>query len=53
MDLKQQIIALADQIEWYPKTMKKRLLEWVEGLEWDWLFFKTADFRNTHTILVL
>lgn len=43
-DLKQQIIKLADEIEWIPKVMKKRLLDWVNGLEWDWLFSRQRTF---------
>jgi valyl-tRNA synthetase len=43
-DLKHQIIRLADEIEWVPKVMKKRLIEWVKGLEWDWLFSRQRTF---------
>ena len=33
---KQELIALADQIEWYPAFMKTRYINWVENLGWDW-----------------
>lgn len=36
LPLKDQLIALADQITWYPDFMKTRYIDWVEHLKWDW-----------------
>lgn len=36
LDHKQEFIALADQIEWYPAYMKSRYINWVENIGWDW-----------------
>ena len=43
-DLKEEIIKLAHQIKWFPPHMKKRLIDWAEGLEWDWLFSRQRKF---------
>lgn len=36
LNIKDEILKLADQINWYPKTMKIRFVAWVENLKWDW-----------------
>ncbi|MGC9367441.1 MAG: valine--tRNA ligase [bacterium] len=36
MDLKDELIARADEINWYPDFMKKRYIDWVRNLAWDW-----------------
>jgi len=36
LDIKKEIIALADKINWLPKYMKTRFINWVENLKWDW-----------------
>ncbi|HEV2916630.1 MAG TPA: valine--tRNA ligase [Candidatus Babeliales bacterium] len=36
LDYKKELIALADQITWYPAFMKSRYINWVENLKWDW-----------------
>ena len=36
LDIKEDILKFADQINWYPKTMKSRFIAWVENLKWDW-----------------
>ncbi|MFA6066401.1 MAG: valine--tRNA ligase [Candidatus Babeliaceae bacterium] len=33
---KEQLLALADSITWYPSFMKTRYKNWVENLQWDW-----------------
>jgi len=43
-DLKEKITEIAHQITWFPKDMKKRLSDWIEGLEWDWLFSRQRVF---------
>lgn len=43
-DLKAGIMKLAHRIKWFPPHMKKRLIDWVEGLEWDWLFSRQRTF---------
>jgi valyl-tRNA synthetase len=36
LDIKDEILALADKINWYPQYMKLRLVNWVQNLKWDW-----------------
>jgi valyl-tRNA synthetase len=43
-DLKEKIVKLAHEIKWFPSRMKKRLIDWAEGLEWDWLFSRQRTF---------
>ena len=33
---KQELLASADKINWYPNFMKARYKDWVENLSWDW-----------------
>ena len=36
LEHKQEFIALADKINWYPSFMKARYKDWVENIGWDW-----------------
>lgn len=36
LEIKKELLDLADKINWYPQTMKARYLSWVENLKWDW-----------------
>lgn len=36
LDFKEQFLAEADKINWYPAFMKTRYKNWVENLGWDW-----------------
>jgi valyl-tRNA synthetase len=31
------ILEMSKSIEWYPKYMEKRLINWVESMDWDWI----------------
>ncbi len=33
---KQEFLAMADKINWYPAHMKSRYVNWVENIGWDW-----------------
>lgn len=33
---KDKFIEIANKINWYPNYMKKRYIQWVENLKWDW-----------------
>lgn len=37
-------LAAADEINWYPATMKKRYQLWVENLKWDWCISRQRYF---------
>lgn len=34
----------ADKINWYPTSMKKRYIAWVENLKWDWCISRQRFF---------
>lgn len=44
LEMKPQLLAAADKINWYPPYMKKRYLEWVNGLTWDWCISRGRFF---------
>ncbi|WDV44372.1 valine--tRNA ligase [Clostridiaceae bacterium M8S5] len=39
-----ELIKLADQINWYPSYMKSRYLSWVENLKWNWCISRQRYF---------
>jgi valyl-tRNA synthetase len=41
---KQKLLALADDIEWYPAFMKTRYKNWVENISWDWCISRQRHF---------
>jgi valyl-tRNA synthetase len=41
---KQELIKIADEIEWYPAFMKTRYVNWVENLGWDWCISRQRFF---------
>jgi valyl-tRNA synthetase len=43
-DLKEKITDLVKQIQWVPPFMQQRLIEWIQGLEWDWVFSRQRVF---------
>jgi valyl-tRNA synthetase len=44
LDYKQQLLAQADQITWYPAFMKTRYVNWVENLNWNWCISRQRFF---------
>lgn len=44
IDLKEKITDLAKQIRWFPSFMRQRLIDWIHGLEWDWVFSRQRTF---------
>lgn len=44
MDHKEDLLKIADQINWYPKFMKQRYIHWVENLSWDWCISRQRFF---------
>ncbi len=45
-DLKDEIKKTADEIEWHPDWMKKRLYQWIDSLEWDWVVSRQRYFAT-------
>jgi len=43
-DFTQEIIKSAEQMKWYPKKQKQRLIDWAEGLDWNWVISRQRVF---------
>ena len=41
---KEEIIEASEKMNWYPSHMIKRLLDWVESLDWDWVISRQRVF---------
>ncbi|OJV64589.1 MAG: valine--tRNA ligase [Clostridiales bacterium 38-18] len=41
---KERYLKAADEINWYPETMKGRYLHWVTNLKWDWCISRQRFF---------
>lgn len=44
LPFKEKLVALADEINWYPSFMKARYIDWVENLQWDWCLSRQRFF---------
>ncbi len=45
-DLKDEVKKTAEEINWHPEWMKKRLYDWVDSLEWDWVVSRQRYFAT-------
>ncbi len=45
-DLKEEVRKTAEEIEWIPEFMKKRLDDWIDSLEWDWVVSRQRYFAT-------
>ncbi len=41
---KERFLDAADKINWYPQSMKKRYVSWVQNLKWDWCISRQRYF---------
>ncbi|MCL2786350.1 MAG: valine--tRNA ligase [Methanomassiliicoccaceae archaeon] len=46
LDFKKQVLARAEEMNWYPEFMKIRLQDWVNSLEWDWVLSRQRIFAT-------
>ena len=44
LSIKDELIKAADDINWYPASMKGRYLDWVNNLKWDWCISRQRYF---------
>ena len=46
MDYKEQVLKLADEVQWHPDFMKVRLKDWINSLQWDWVISRQRFFAT-------
>ncbi|MCL1848937.1 MAG: valine--tRNA ligase [Clostridiales bacterium] len=44
MSERERFLKAADEINWYPASMKNRYIAWVENLKWDWCISRQRYF---------
>ena len=44
LDRKAEIYKAGEQVKWYPERFKKRFLNWVDNLKWDWCISRQRYF---------
>ena len=44
LSIKEDLLKAADDINWYPASMKNRYLDWVNNLKWDWCISRQRFF---------
>jgi len=43
-DFTNEIIQAGESMEWYPEKHKQRLIDWAEGLDWNWVISRQRVF---------
>lgn len=44
LDLKDELLAQGEKLDWYPEHMKVRYDTWINGLKWDWCISRQRYF---------
>jgi valyl-tRNA synthetase len=44
LDLKDELMAQGEKLQWYPEHMKARYVNWINGLKWDWCISRQRYF---------
>ncbi|HEY3273998.1 MAG TPA: valine--tRNA ligase [Methanocella sp.] len=44
LDLKDELLAQGEKLQWHPEHMKARYINWVNGLKWDWCISRQRYF---------
>jgi len=44
LDLKEDMVKWGEELDWYPKHMKNRYDNWVNGLAWDWCISRQLPY---------
>ncbi len=46
ISLTERVVKTAHEITWYPDYMRQRLLDWAQGLDWDWVLSRQRVFAT-------
>ncbi|MFX0041435.1 MAG: valine--tRNA ligase [Candidatus Hodarchaeota archaeon] len=46
-DFKDEIIESGESMKWYPEKQKQRLIDWAEGLDWNWVISRQRVFGTS------
>ncbi len=46
LDFKEDVLRIADEINWFPEFMKVRLRNWTNSLAWDWCLSRQRYFAT-------
>ena len=46
ISLTERVVKTAHEITWYPDYMRQRLLDWANGLDWDWVLSRQRVFAT-------
>jgi valyl-tRNA synthetase len=46
LPFREQVLKIADQVNWHPEFMKVRLQDWVNSLGWDWVISRQRYFAT-------
>lgn len=46
LDLKDEVIEGAKQVQWVPEHMRLRLIDWAESMDWDWVISRQRLFAT-------
>ncbi len=44
--LKDEVRRTVDEVNWYPEWMKRRIFDWIDSLEWDWVVSRQRYFAT-------
>jgi valyl-tRNA synthetase len=44
LDLKDEFLARGEEMNWFPKHMISRYINWIQGLQWDWCISRQRNF---------
>lgn len=47
LDFKEEVLKTSAEIDWFPKYMESRLIEWVNSLSWDWVISRQRYFATS------
>jgi valyl-tRNA synthetase len=44
LSMTEKLLSTSNQIQWTPKYMEKRLINWIKGLKWNWIISRQRKY---------